>query len=486
MSKTELKAALESLQVSKPLRLSAKAPSFRAPPVQSEPRVETIPGSDSSPGSFATQGLKAPEGVNPTRVTPDSTAQEFEMRDETENGNPEVTLSLGTNRTQGVNATQGLNPTQDIDQRGAGIYPGIPNQPEGQMARRSQPRRATHQDEAVLAAKSAESGLARGYTRIPNSLLMRLVSGDCSKHETQVLLLVARMTISFRRDKAPLSKSVIERFTGIRGSSALQALASLENAALIQRIPGDERRPSQIGLKLDPGWDWLANDAVTERPIGNPGVKSTQGSVSSRDVFAPGDRIEPASPGGIHPTRNNRVQNDKEILLSLPEKLRKYFDELRPQRKRESELQAYQELKADYSDDDIADCLEHVVTRGIGAGEERVSCHSPLAYLAKAIHEVLAGVESERAMAQKRVDWEQREVHEAREKVQADERERREWETKERAFMRIFPSEERQQEALSKLVRDTPFRAKGVVARIFAVNRWWDLLSQDEREEATR
>jgi hypothetical protein len=315
---------------------------------------------------------------------------------------------------------------------------------------------------------------------------MRLVSGECSKHETQVLLLVARMTISFRRDLAPLSRSIIERFTGIQGSAALKALGALETAALIRRVPGDERRPSQIGLRLEPGWDWLTADAPSERVAGNPAQKPTQGSIPTGDTFAPGDRIAPASPGKFNPTRNNIGENDREIPLSLPESLRKYVEGLRPLRKRESEMQAYRELRADYSDEDIAACLDRVLARGIGSGDDRQACHSPLAYLAKAMGEVLGAVETERAKARERAERARREADEARRRLEEESRERREWEAKERAFSRAFPSEERQREAVAEQIRDMPFAPKGIGARTIAIGKWFSELSATEREELLR
>src|SRR5689334_6117591 len=44
-------------------------------------------------------------------------------------------------------------------------------------------------------AKTLEK-LRRGFTRLPNSVLMNIVYGDLSKAETKILLLIARYTIS--------------------------------------------------------------------------------------------------------------------------------------------------------------------------------------------------------------------------------------------------------------------------------------------------
>src|SRR5436309_497713 len=71
-------------------------------------------------------------------------------------------------------------------------------------------KRPTEQDSSVeMEARSAE-GLTRGYTRIPNCILMRLIGSDFTRNEIRIALLIARFTISFRREFAPLSKKVLE------------------------------------------------------------------------------------------------------------------------------------------------------------------------------------------------------------------------------------------------------------------------------------
>ena len=59
-------------------------------------------------------------------------------------------------------------------------------------------------------------------------------------------------------------------------------------------------------------------------------------------------------------------------------KLQKYFEELKPFGKRVSEQKAFQELKTDYSERDIADCVEYLQEHGLRDGQ---SCHSPMAFL---------------------------------------------------------------------------------------------------------
>jgi hypothetical protein len=329
----------------------------------------------------------------------------------------------------------------------------------------------------VLEARGAETGLARGYTRVPNSLLMRLVGGELSKHEAQVLLFVVRMTVSFRRELAPMSKSIVERFTGIRGSAALQALSRLESLGLIRRVPGDERRPSLVGLRLDPEWDWLRD---------NPGQKPTQGSKTTPGDFAPGDQIAPASPGRNAPTRNNILLNEKETLSPTNEKLREYFAAIKAPRKRESEWEAYRELREGYPDADIADCVALVERRGVlgakGEDGERIPCHSPMAYLAKAMGQALSEVERERQAARERAERERQQREAEARFAEEQEREARDKIAREAAFERAFPTEAAQMDAIERFCAGMPFNIHSPVGKIIAIGRWWTELGAQDRE----
>lgn len=454
MSKADLKAAMNSLQVNKPLRLQDKSPVFKPPIPVTEHR------GDSNPVAISTQGLILSE------VPVAANTQPLRNSDEVRPSIP------------GQISIQGSNTSQDENQPRDSFDSGI----SGQINRSSQPRKATAQDEAVLGANKSETGLSRGYTRVPNSLLMRLVGGTCSKHEMQVLLFVARMTISFRRELAPISKSVIEKFTGIRGSAATHSVTGLEEAGLIQRIPGDERRPSRIGLKLDTGWDWLRSDsdsAHENQSSKNLGSISTQGSFQSGDSFSPRDQINPASLGIFAPTRNNiEINNKKENTLSqLTGGIRRYFDDLRPQRKRESELNAFEEIRRDFSIQDIEASLEHIRKNGLPGGE---ICHSPMAYLASAMSEVLAIVRVEQEKHRVRAENVARVESERLQAAETEDRELREQQVREAAFNRVFCEEARQREVIAELCLGTAFRPNSVLGRMYAISTWWKRFEKQE------
>ncbi|MBC7692812.1 MAG: replication protein [Methylotenera sp.] len=121
------------------------------------------------------------------------------------------------------------------------------------------------QDSSVTLETQSAPKLHQGYTRLPNSILMSIASGRLIRSEMQVLLVIARFTISFQKRHAPLSKAVLERQTGLRGPAVLQAITTLEAKGLIEKIPGDQHRPNQLGLVFDDEWDFFGKPR-TEKP----------------------------------------------------------------------------------------------------------------------------------------------------------------------------------------------------------------------------
>ncbi|MGK5085710.1 hypothetical protein WDW37_20670, partial [Bdellovibrionota bacterium FG-1] len=177
-------------------------------------------------------------------------------------------------------------------------------------------------------------------------------------------------------------------------------------------------------------------------------------------------------------------------LSALPVALQKYFDELKPAKKREGEWQAFESLQGDYSGEDISECLELLQERGIKRrgpnGEESQPCHSPMAYLSKAMGDIFSEVELRRQKARERIEREQRDAEAARELQENDEREAAEWAVKERAFVEALPEEDRQHEVIAGLLGNMPFRPDSQVGRRMGVGLWWDKLSENERREVLR
>ncbi len=82
---------------------------------------------------------------------------------------------------------------------------------------------------------------------------MRLVAGELTRNEIKLTLLIARFTISYQRKKAPLSKNVLERMTGLRGAAILEAVSGLISKGIVEKEQGDQNRPRLV-FKPPPGY----------------------------------------------------------------------------------------------------------------------------------------------------------------------------------------------------------------------------------------
>ncbi|MBI3535259.1 MAG: hypothetical protein HY072_07220, partial [Deltaproteobacteria bacterium] len=102
----------------------------------------------------------------------------------------------------------------------------------------------------------------------------------------------------------------------------------------------------------------------------------------------------------MDPYKDIEERKVKEISLSeFSEQLQNYFSYLKPQRKRESEKMAFEEIRKDFSIAEITKCLDYLKRKGLPGGDP---CHSPMAYLATAMRDVLVIVQTEESLEKTR------------------------------------------------------------------------------------
>jgi hypothetical protein len=135
-------------------------------------------------------------------------------------------------------------------------------------------------------------------------------------------------------------------------------------------------------------------------------------------------------------------------------------------------LKAFQELCEDYSSEDIVDCLTIVLKRGVGSAGQ--PCHSPMAFLSKAMDSVFVEVEETRKRSRAREDRDQREADAKRLQTEKDAQEAADWAVKESAFIAAFPSTSEQTEILAQLCANLPFKLSGELARVMGIGKWLD------------
>ncbi len=502
MSKLGLKEAMTSLQVNKPLKLAARAPSFTAPaitpsvptPVENSTQVESPTWVElQTPVQTNTEVEKTTVVINPTEViisasvefaTPDLKTTQATFPTPVQIETQDVKQTEAVLDTPVVKPTQVENHTQVVNETPVSKTTEVMRPTEIQPDQVTAVRRATEQDSSVVLEARACEGLEKGYTRLPNSVLMKMANGDLTRGEMKILLLIARFTISFQKKVAPLSKTVLERQSGLRGAGVLEALSGLVAKKMIIKEQGDQHKPNMLGLVLPPDWDQLIGKSETQVAKTTPVQKSTE-VLKSTQVINPTPVVQatsgevakpiPAQVENPSPFKDTKTYSNKNSHSQPPEILQKYFAELKPAKKRESELKAFEELSSDYCAQDISDCFSIVRQRGVGTGAE--PCHSPMAFLSKAMSGVLVEVEDRRKKLWLRNEREEREAAAKRNKAELEAREAAEWDLKEKAFLETFPEEKQRAEILADLCKNLPFKLTGEPARVMGIGRWWELNS---------
>ena len=452
MSKADLKTAMDRLQVKQPLKLPNRVPIFQPPSVIEPPKGQISP-QDSTP-------LQDQKSSEDDFLSSDSLASKLTPekpkdipvgfvpldRDRSQDESPssEVTPSPGASPPPDSKAPEDVGRSEDCKSSSG---------PSGTIARARWPRRATAQDGAVTETASARDRLGIGYTRVPNSILMRIVGGEISRAEIKIILLVARMTISFNRPYAPLSKNVIVRMTGVQGRAVLEALQKLEQEGLVRKIAGNAKQPNQLGLNFDETF----------------GITSSLGEKTSEDEESASTRDRKTSPGwdGKSPHKKDSIKNNLKSLSQEveDESLQAYFEQLKAPRKRESEWQAFRELKSHYELDEISSALHVVQKRAI---------HSPMAYLAKAMGEVLSEVQNGRRKAEIAATQERAEEERRAQEEELAQREEHLARERESAFFNAFPNEKQRSEMTHRLCRELGLRPESEMGRRVAVGIWWE------------
>jgi len=271
----ELKGALKGLNLAEPTRIPRipKALSFKAPgdafatsvvlstqvsrPTQGGGTTEV---NETSPVAAPTQVL-AETPVELTTEVPFVT----QVNCATEDATP----------TSDELATGVVDPSPVTDSPSVDLKAQVPI--STQVEKSSQGEESPNpQSQAVQLMREVSPKLSNGYTRVPNRLLMEIVSGELNRTEIKIVLLVARLTISYQRRYVPLSKTSLERYLGTQGNTVLQALSRLVQTGVLLKITGNQRSPNQFALanKFDLGPSG-GNPSSVEFP---PGVDSTQGT----------------------------------------------------------------------------------------------------------------------------------------------------------------------------------------------------------------
>jgi len=322
------------------------------------------------------------------------------------------------------------------------------------------------------------------FTAIP-SCLFRDRSPFETPNDFMIYLRLFGVSYGFGRNTCDMGLTELVEYTGLCKNSVKKAIERLEKRGWIKMIgdfePGQITRKWRVLSPWEKGFTPEPTFIVKENTGSNSdGVKNGPGQT----VTQRGSKSDTATGAKNDPYINQKPNKYKNSSHSqIPENLRKYFDELRPQRKRESEQRAFEELQRDFVMTDIEAALVHVRRVGASGGEP---CHSPMAYLASAMSEVLTVVRQEQEKEGKRMERAALLEAERRQEAEKEKLERQEWDRRELAFDKAFCGAGQQQEVIARLCRENKFfTTQGQAARSFAISSWWLSLNDSAQMEAS-
>jgi len=337
----------------------------------------------------------------------------------------------------------------------------------------------------------------RGFTKVPHGLL-RDITPFSEPIDFMIYLHLFTYSYGWERDTASMALSQLERFTRAGRNTVKRALDRLQEQGWIECIeefeharmsrkwrikypggdaPGPDRDEPGTGSNLD----GVQNGRCLEQPP--TGSKTDPLTGSKMDPFIEHthkeqsknslSRVHAGASASARETAAGNPESGEGLVGGVGnETLREYFAQasMTP-RKRHSELQAYHELRHGFEDTQIAACVEYLSRKGLPGSGER--CHSPMAFLSKAMGQVLGLVQAEAAKRDEARASAERDRAEQEARLQADMDAVQAERTREEAFVNAFPNAEDQAEAVARYGADFRMFARNPnLLRKLAIGVW--------------
>lgn len=316
----------------------------------------------------------------------------------------------------------------------------------------------------------------KGVLYIPHKLYEFVHKAIETKVEILVFHCLLRNTLGYHRSHCEASQSFIARWTGIAPPNVRKALKSLIAQGLVKRLEEGSIAHDAAVYELPIVRGYLdferQNPKKPQAKIESSSDRNNLSSIQSENS----DQINPRSQINLIPNKERINKQEKKTLShELPNELKNFFDS-QISRKRESEWNLFLSLQEKYSVDEINTALCSVLKSGtLGEGKP---IDSPMAYLCQAMAGVLRRVKSKPEIPDWQKDAEKRKAHDEQSLAEI-EQERREFIEKEQAFINSFPTEEEQKKFIQEAGKRIPFfKPDNSLCRRDVISMWWDELSQ--------
>ena len=289
--------------------------------------------------------------------------------------------------------------------------------------------------------------------------LLRSLTGDTFK----VFLWMSMQAYRFRQSDGTVRASAkfVSVGVGIAESSVTRSFDALIKNKLIKRI--------EINYKTGNKW-WVSpiafggsdeqlstqNEVIQNEPSLIELPKTEGEATPNIQSNSPKLGEEPPQiEGQINKINNLKINNSF---------LTNYFLNLKPERKKESELECLVSLKRDYSEQQIGEALESLLSQKDAINKY----HSPLAYLSKAMEQVLGEVTQIKNKQSKYLEMQKQKADEQA-KI---EEENNEWHEKEEEFLRRYPTQQDQERVIREHTKGLSFGFQSErIKRAYVINR---------------
>ena len=271
----------------------------------------------------------------------------------------------------------------------AGVALSVPSEAGPRETTIEVPHREVARFDGAQGTPAAVSG---GYFQLSHSVFHDPVLRDLPGDTFRLYLWLSSQGWRFPDSDGSLRASVsfITEALGMPHATVSRGLKLLREKQLISLIETNFKRGNSWQITPKAAWVPVAGK-LSQR-------EASRLEAPHRGLTAPSNRggnhlnLSKKPPQSEAETRNTIPFKKLENSLSnaTPNVIRDYLESIKPPRKRESEQACYFQLNLAYKADEITEALRFVRERGVPSSGE--PCHSPMAFLTRAMSEVLAEI----------------------------------------------------------------------------------------------
>ncbi len=309
-----------------------------------------------------------------------------------------------------------------------------------------------------------------GYFQLSHSVFQDSKLRDLSGDAFRLFLWMSSQAWRFRDSDGITRASIsfITEATGMSHATVSRSLKVLKEDDLIRLVENDFKQGNRWWISPRAVWS-LPGDELPQ----NEGAQSEIASTSNRGIRCL--KLNKKLPQIEAEIRNTiTIKKSKNSLSEmLPHPVQDYLEGIQLPRKKAKERAYFFQLNSAYGANEIIRALQFLRENGMPGSKE--VCHSPMAFLAQGMNEVLSEIQKLAEIKSKTEEKAQERQTIETQKQEEDHRHQQEWERKEQAFLAEFPTPKSQEAAVQTWSASLPWKSSNPqAARSLAICGWWE------------